>query len=274
VGHLVVKVLDPFVGRIKSFVVVMYGPLVLAGELGREGIPENLVCAGNTSHANNMAPPVPVLVGASDNPSDWIKPVEGEPLRFRTSRVGKPNDVSLIPLGNLHHQRYTVYWKTMSDAEWKDRPSLKPAAVSEGDLSAGLAYKYYEGSWDKLPEFDKLTPVKTGVADNIGLSPKQRNDNYGLVFSGYLKIAKAADYRFAVKSDDGSRLWLGGQRIIDHDGTHPMTAKYGLTLSLEPGYYPIKLEYFEQIYNEGLEVLWYAGAGKGWQRIPNEMLLH
>ena len=92
----------------------MYGPLVLAGELGREGMPDDDCCSGNTSHAGNMAPPVPVLVVDSEDPSTWIKRVEGEPLKFRTSGVGKPTDVSLIPLANLHHQRYTVYWKTMS----------------------------------------------------------------------------------------------------------------------------------------------------------------
>jgi DUF1680 family protein len=95
----------------KTLAVVMYGPLVLAGELGREGMPDNLCCSGNTSHAGNLAPPVPVLVVDSEEPSTWIKRVEGEPLKFRTSGVGKPKDVSLIPLANLHHQRYTVYLK-------------------------------------------------------------------------------------------------------------------------------------------------------------------
>jgi hypothetical protein len=52
----------------------------------------------------------------------------------------KPNDVSLIPLANLHHQRYMVYWKTMTAAEW-DACNVKPTAVSAGNLSVGLAYK-------------------------------------------------------------------------------------------------------------------------------------
>jgi len=97
----------------KSLVVVMYGPLVLAGELGREGMPDNDCNSNNTAHSGDKAPPVPELVGASQNPSAWLKRDPGTPLRFRTVGVGKPMDVSLIPLANLHHQRYTVYWKTM-----------------------------------------------------------------------------------------------------------------------------------------------------------------
>jgi hypothetical protein len=106
----------------KASVVVMYGPLVLAGELGREGMPDSDCSGNNTAHADNKAPLVPVLVGASPDPSAWLKRVEGEPLRFSTVGVGKPKDVSLIPLANLHHQRYMVYWKTMSAAEWDALP--------------------------------------------------------------------------------------------------------------------------------------------------------
>ena len=260
----------------KTLAVVMYGPLVLAGELGREGMPASDCSRGNTSHAGNMAPPVPTLVVDSDDPSAWIKPVEGRPLKFRTSGVGKPKDVSLIPLGRLHHQRYTVYWKTMSAEKWNSRSriSVKPATVSKDKLSAGVAYKYYEGSWDKLPDFSKLKPVKEGVSSNIDLSARVKRDNHGLVFSGYLKVSKAADYCFAVRSDDGSRLWIGGKEIVDHDGLHPNDAKVGLSLFLKPGYYPIKLDYFEKLYNEGLEVYWYSSLGGGWQRIPTDALFH
>jgi len=98
----------------KTLAVIMYGPLVLAGELGREGMPENDCCPNNGSHAGDKTPPVPVLAVASGDPSTWIERVEGEPLNFRTKGVGKPEDVSLIPLADLHHQRYTVYWKTTS----------------------------------------------------------------------------------------------------------------------------------------------------------------
>ena len=53
-----------------------------------------------------------------------------------------------------------------------------------------------------------------------------------------------------------------------------MTAKQGLTLALEAGYYPLKLEFFEQGWHEGLEVHWYSGSGGGWQRIPKDALFH
>jgi hypothetical protein len=92
----------------------MYGPVVLAGELGTKGMP-NDVCASQSAHSGALDPPVPVLlVEADQDPSSWLKRVPGETLRFQTVGVGKPNDVTLIPVADLHHQRYTVYWETMA----------------------------------------------------------------------------------------------------------------------------------------------------------------
>jgi len=260
----------------ESRVVVMYGPLVLAGALGREGMPENLCCVSNSKYSGDPDPPVPVLVTEAKDPDSWVKRTGGKDLEFRTQNVGRPEDVSLIPVGLLHHQRYTVYWKTMTPKEWKarERISVEPVKVAKDKLKPGLAYEYYEGTWKQLPDFSALKPVKEGVSADIDLSPKQRNDNFGLVYTGFLKVAKAGRYCFALKSDDGSRLWIGGQKIVDHDGLHPATVKVGPFLPLKTGYYPLKLHYFENIYHEGLEVLWYSGSGSGWQRLPSDALFH
>jgi len=112
----------------KGLGVVMFGPLVLAGELGREGMPESLLCAQNKQHSGNPVPPVPVLVTGSSDPASWVQRIDGKALRFRTQNVGKPEDVSLIPLHQLHHQRYTVYWRLLSQAEW-----LKERAAREAE---------------------------------------------------------------------------------------------------------------------------------------------
>ena len=96
----------------------MYGPLVLAGELGTEGMPPSLVTGNNVAHLGAKTPPVPVLVDAAADPATWLKREPGEGLRFRTTGVAKPQDVTLSPLAFLHHQRYTVYWKTMTAADY------------------------------------------------------------------------------------------------------------------------------------------------------------
>ncbi len=110
----------------KKMAVIMYGPITLAGELGREGMPDSCVSSDPKAFSQLPPPPVPTLIIDSNDPSKWIKRVNGDLLRFQTVNAGKPNDVTLIPLSDIHDQRYTVYWKTMTSDQWDAQPLLKP----------------------------------------------------------------------------------------------------------------------------------------------------
>jgi hypothetical protein len=96
---------------LKNYVAIMYGPIVLAGEFGIEGVP--IPAEARDQSQFNKVPNVeiPVLSTDNDDASAWLKPVAGEPLTFRTVGVGKPNDATMIPLYAVRNERYTVYWK-------------------------------------------------------------------------------------------------------------------------------------------------------------------
>jgi DUF1680 family protein len=96
-----------------TLVAIMYGPLVLAGQLGSDGLTAEDVYT--TSNWYKFPPDkiasVPPLTVVSDNVNDWIKPVAGKPLTFRT--VGQSQDITLIPYHKLFGQRYIIYWKVI-----------------------------------------------------------------------------------------------------------------------------------------------------------------
>jgi DUF1680 family protein len=86
----------------------LYGPIVLAGELGTEGLTDELVSGGDEAPNTTKAPmQVPGLVAAGHDPSDWIKSTGTAPLNFRTT--GQARDVTMSPLNHLW-QRFAVYW--------------------------------------------------------------------------------------------------------------------------------------------------------------------
>jgi hypothetical protein len=96
---------------LNNYVAIMYGPIVLAGEFGTEGVPTPAE-AHDQNHFNKVPnPQIPDLVTNSDNAADWLKPVPGAPLTFQTIGTGQPNNVTMVPLYAVRHQRYTVYWK-------------------------------------------------------------------------------------------------------------------------------------------------------------------
>ena len=94
---------------------IMYGPLVLAGRLGTEGITDENRRAVPTpprqvpEYKNAKPPKAPELIAASEDPAQWIKPVAGKSLEFRTT--GQATDFTLVPLYQLFDERYAVYWR-------------------------------------------------------------------------------------------------------------------------------------------------------------------
>jgi DUF1680 family protein len=107
-----IEVYIPFSLRLESMpddpgrAAILYGPLVLAGDLGPEDDP-----AAHDPHY------VPVLVTADRNPDAWMEMVEGGYNTFRTLQVGRPRDVVLKPFYRIHERRYTVYWDLYSEED-------------------------------------------------------------------------------------------------------------------------------------------------------------
>ncbi|MGB7719275.1 MAG: beta-L-arabinofuranosidase domain-containing protein, partial [Bryobacteraceae bacterium] len=91
---------------------VLYGPLVLAGDLGAEGLTEQLITGPMGPRVQALPIEVPTFrAGPSGHPADpasWIKPGD-QPLSFRTT--GQPKDVTLVPLNAIFDRRYSVYWQ-------------------------------------------------------------------------------------------------------------------------------------------------------------------
>ena len=104
-----------------NIVAVLYGPIVLAGELGTNGMP-NPYAKDQRQFVKVSDPQPPVFVGDVKSFLKRIKPT-GEPLVFRTKNLGEPNDVTLIPFYKMHHQRYSVYWNVVSEADWEKNPT-------------------------------------------------------------------------------------------------------------------------------------------------------
>ncbi len=127
-------------------------------------------------------------------------------------------------------------------------------APSEVSLE-NLTYRYYEGKWEKLPAFDELEPVDSGnVPDGkISLAPRKRDKNYGIVFEGTLTLQADGSYQFYLASDDGSRLILNGESIVDNDGTHGVQTRSG-TANLTAGTHDLRLEFFQAQGGAGVQM--------------------
>ena len=92
-------------------VAILWGPLVLAGDLGPE---EGRRRGGDHDE-------VPVFVGAERPVANWLKPLPDKPGCFRTDGVGKDRDVDFVPFYRLHRRTYAIYWDLFTPQEWEQR---------------------------------------------------------------------------------------------------------------------------------------------------------
>jgi DUF1680 family protein len=114
---------------VPNVVAFLYGPIVLAGELGAADLPPNHQQAVDQFDFVKLpVPAAPVLVGDVKDLLSHLEPVAGAPLTFVTKGLGRPADVTLEPFYQLHHQRYGIYWTVLSAADWQARqqPAAKP----------------------------------------------------------------------------------------------------------------------------------------------------
>jgi len=87
-------------------VALLYGPVVLAGDLGDKDPSGDL-------HG------VPVLLTQDRNVNDWIENIG--PAIFKTKGVGRPHDVVLKPFFETYDNYYSVYWDYFTPQDWTNR---------------------------------------------------------------------------------------------------------------------------------------------------------
>ncbi|MCX6328810.1 MAG: glycoside hydrolase family 127 protein [Bacteroidia bacterium] len=121
-----VEIKIPFSLRLESMpddssrVAVMYGPLVMAGDLGPV-----------KDSASTDAMYVPVLMTGNRNPAAWMKPVEGKINTFVTANTGRPRDVEMKPFYATYNRRYSIYWDLFNEEGWNARQAEYTAELEK-----------------------------------------------------------------------------------------------------------------------------------------------
>jgi hypothetical protein len=231
-------------------------------------------------------------------------------------RTAAGGSVTLLPGGGAGGRdalRYTppgdftgtdAFAYTVADDGGLDSTSTVSVAVLElrepdapSAVLGGVEARYVEGGVVSLPNFGALFPAATEIVPTVDFPSTIRQfagsglaDLVGATFEGSLVIGEPGVYTFYTESDDGSRLYVDGERIVENDGPHWLEERSG-SVTLDSGPHAVRIEYFEKdiiaalvarIEGEGLEkqvipagmweapgvtATYYDLTGKGW--IPN-----
>ncbi|WP_428231057.1 family 20 glycosylhydrolase [Flavobacterium sp.] len=128
-------------------------------------------------------------------------------------------------------------------------PDLK-SALAIKPTKKGLKFDYYTGTFfQQVQDLDLIKPVNSGIFEGVISSEKwkTKTERYiGLKFDGYIYVAETANYTISTLSDDGSKLFIDNELVVNNDGIHWLNEAYG-AIQLEKGFHKININYFDQI---------------------------
>jgi DUF1680 family protein len=100
-------------------VALVYGPIVLAGKLGQQGLrpgADIIINERTIGSVLNSPVEVPALVGEVSQIPGLYKPAAGSALTFTVEVPGRPEGLTFVPYYRMAHERYSIYWKVAAKA--------------------------------------------------------------------------------------------------------------------------------------------------------------
>jgi hypothetical protein len=126
--------------------------------------------------------------------------------------------------------------------------SIDGADEPTQNTQPGLFYELWRNRpVEVLPDFDQLgSPDETGTLTTVGLPASEANqDNFVLRLTGWIYLDESLRGLLELASDDGSRLFIDDELFVDNDGVHGREAKYSPQTCFAPGWYRLRIEFFE-----------------------------
>ncbi len=148
--------------------------------------------------------------------------------------------------------------------DWHDAvPFVRPP-------DPGLLVERFEGEWRSLDQMGERLPVSRAVVPGVDAARDvPRPEQAALRYTGHVLVPRDGLYTFSCGSDDGSRLRIHGELVVDNDGLHGMRERSG-KVALRAGHHPIEITWFNAGGPATLDVRWSGpSVGRGAVLLPD-----
>lgn len=152
-----------------------------------------------------------------------IEVVENTNFKFRAFR---PNGTS----GKIYETSFV-------------KGSMLPSVETDEQVMDGLDVSLYEFNGNKCADIEGSKLIKEYVSDEIKY-PEGKTGNLAVKFKGYINVPADGICTFSLLSDDGSKLIIDGETVIDNDGLHS-PAERSAQVALSEGLHRLEIPYFD-----------------------------
>ena len=196
---------------------VMWGPLVLAGDLGAAPRRRD----DGDGDGVRAAAPEPVALVTDRPVSEWIVPVAGKSGAFKASGVARiissqaPVAVEFAPFYAMHRRTYTAYWDVLGAAELKTRADeLAAERERERALEAVTVVRVDPSDRDTEKKFNQQG-VDTSVIRTDGRSGRRAIQwfSYDLPIEPEAAVALVATYNSDQRRPRSFDVLVNGTKV-------------------------------------------------------------
>ena len=135
-----------------------------------------------------------------------------------------------------------------------DQPTYKfGITVVSSEGLRGDIYLLKPGT-HKLPDFRRLKSIGSIYTPVLNIPPRSFTDGFpgvtdrfewfAIDYNGKFWVTTPGRYRFALESDDGSKLYIDGKIVINNDGIHAPLLTTG-NVKLKIGMHSVRISYFQ-----------------------------
>jgi hypothetical protein len=117
---------------------------------------------------------------------------------------------------------------------------LRPAE----DRISGYVRRQIAWKGDKTPALSAFATAPRQILRTLSLEGTPTDNPFALLFEFDLPITKKGRHSLTIGSDDGSVLYLDGQKVLENDGPHGYVER-SATIDLEPGVYRAQITFFD-----------------------------
>ncbi len=137
----------------------------------------------------------------------------------------------------------------------------------------GCLYTYHLGEFKNSAGVLASPVVSKGVMPSPSIDSAPDADHFGYVFTGYVIVPEDGLWEFALRSDDGSVLYIDHRLAVNNDGSHSDYTATG-QIALRKGLHSFRLVYLEDYEGQVLGWSWKAPGSDKFTDIPESAICH
>lgn len=209
----------------------------------------------------------------------------GYPLNYQWFKNGEEmagGTQEIYPVGNASLADVAAYQVVVGNGYGSVTSGVATVAVVPPGVAAGAgtglradywAAHYSTNAFGGAPTLTRMDPridFDWG-ADSPGTGIAA--DYFTARWLGQVQALGTDSYTFSTISDDGVRLWVNGQLLVNNWTPHAATTNSGVIALTGVGKYDLQMEYFENAGGAVAKLYWTTASGSvGWEPVPQSQL--